>query len=386
MTTKIDMERLEESLDKAQQLNAMHAATQMYQVTDPDKGRVELVMRGSDGNDWLNEALTPYPRTHRGYITTDPDSALVETATGYATTPNFPDLLRSGIQFDAFSSYNGVPITYPMFTAMMNSNKMQEEYLKDSALGIAPVVGEGEDFPMAAINLDSGVTIKNHKRGFIIGVTEEMRRFDQTTKVRQIAQAIGRSLRITEEYAAYTALTTSGNYTRNSTTNDNNVGANTAATTFSAVGLITAFATLTTMKDRKSGMFLGVVPDTLIVSPQGWFAAKQLIESPQVMRAHADDDSTVITVEKYGTGTNNAFFGIVNKIIVSPWMNDYYWVLMESKRALMFQRVDPMRVLPPEYYPRNDTWEYQARNYFGVDMLDDRFAYLSTSSTAPTVT
>jgi len=213
-----------------------------------------------------------------------------------------------------------------------------------------------------------------------------MRRFDQVGKVRQIAQQVGRSFRMGEEFQVYNVLTTATNYTRNSTTGDNDVGANQASTTFSPAGLITAFTTLTTMKDRKSGDYLGVMPNTLIVSPLVWFAAKQLLESPQVMRAHSDADSTVITVEKYGTGTNNSFFGLVDLIVVSPWFGaSYGWALLERQRALMFQRVAPLEILGPELEMTDDTWWYRARNWFGVGMLDDRFAFLSTSTTAPTI-
>lgn len=375
------------AIDKDRFIEAVgqHGDTSVYQVRNADKGVVERVALGN-GKQPLTEDLLPYPRDHRGQITVDETRALMETAGGYASTPNFPDLLRQGIMFDAFSSYNGLPVTYPMLVNESTSTKHQEEYLKDAAIGVASVVAEGEDYPEAAINLDSGLTIKNYKYGFVVGVTEEMRRFDQVGKIRQISAEIGRSLRMTEEYQVYSTLTTAGNYTRGSDTGDNDVGDNTAATTFSATGLITAFGVLATMKDRKSGTYLGVQPDTLIVTPRLWWAAKQLIESPQVMRAHADDDSTVITVEKYGTGTSNAFFNVVNTIIVSPWLgSSYQWVLMERGRALKFQRVDPMRVLPPEYYPKNDTWKYFARTWFGVGMLDDRFAYYSSSVTAPTV-
>jgi hypothetical protein len=386
MTTQatIDRDRLEEALYNAQQLTQKHAQTAVYSVTDAERGTVEQTLNAQRMAEPLNESLVPYPRTLRGNITINEDMALVETAGGYASTANFPDLLRSGITFDAFASYNGVPTTWQMFCSETSSSKQQEEYLKDAAMGIAPIVPEGSDYPLAALNLDSGTIIKNHKRGFRIGVTEEMRMFDQVGKMRQIASEMGRSLRVTEESAVYDVLTTSTNYTHNSTTGDNDQGANYNTTTFSPAGLITAMNCLTTAKDRKSGMYLGVVPDTLIVSPKVWWAAKQLIQSPQVMRAHADSDGT--TLETYGGGTNNSFFNLVNRIIVSPWFGaSYGWALMEAKRALRFQRVYPMRILPPEFYSRNDTWEYQCSTFFGVGMLDDRFAYLSTSTTAPVV-
>lgn len=359
-----------------------------YRVTNAEAGKFEpIALTEAVSNPFsVPDAMMPYPHDRKGRITVSEDAALMEASTGGMSTANFPELLRQGTRFDSFLSYKGTPVTYPLFCSQMSSNKQKEQWLKDAGLGVPPVVHEGQDYPDAALDLDSDVTIQNYKYGYRIRITEEMRRFDQVGKVRQIAQQVGRSFRMGEEHEVYKVLTTSTNYTRNSTTGDNDVGANQAATTFSAGGLITAFTCLTTMKDRKSGDYLGVVPDTLIVSPLVWFAAKQLIESPQVMRAHADDDSTVITVEKYGTGTNNAFFGLVNTIIVSPWFGaSYGWALMERNRAIMFQRVAPLEILGPDLHNEDDTWHYRARNWFGVGMLDDRFAYLSTSSTAPTV-
>jgi hypothetical protein len=186
---------------------------------------------------------------------------------------------------------------------------------------------------------------------------------------------------MTEEQQVMNALTTAANYTRNSTSGDNDAGANTGAIGFNAAGLIQAWTTLTTMKDRKTGEYLGVLPDTLIVTPGVWFAARQLIASPETMRAAGST-----TQEVYGTGLQNAFFGLVKTIIVSPLLGaSYQWVLLEAKRALYLQRVDPLQVLPPEYDYTDDTWEYRVRNWFGVGMKDDRFAFFSSSTVAPTV-
>lgn len=324
----------------------------------------------------ITEDMIPFPRDARGRRTVNPEVALLETATGAAHTSNFPDLLRQGLNFLAMSSYAMEPVVYPQIVGPETaSSKHQEEYLLDTGLGTAPVVAEGQDYPEAAISLEAGVTVKNYKRGYVVGVTEEMRRFDQLGKVEQIAEAVGRSLRVTEEDVVLTALTTSGSYTHS----------NTAATTFSAGGIITAYNALATMKDH-AGNFLGVRPDTLICGPLVYFAALQLLRSAQVMRAHADDDSTVITVEKYGTGTTSPFYGLVDTIVMTPRLtSSYEWILGQRGRGLKFQRVDPARVLPPEYFPENDTWKYYARTWFGFGILDDRFWYYSTSSTAPTV-
>lgn len=360
--------------------------TRVYEVLDAERGAIQDVTP-QPVTESIPDELVPYPRDHRGRITVDPSNMqLVESAQGRASTYNLPELLRPGTMFDAFSSYNETPVTYPLFARVVPSNKQKEEYLKDAGMGIPPIVAEGEDYPKAAIALDSGVQIPNYKRGAIVSVTEEMRRFDQVGKVRDISELQGRAMRMGEEYATYAVLTTTANYTRNSTTGDNDGGANQQTLTFSPTGLIEAFYVLTTMKDRKSGMYLGVMPDTLIVAPQLWWAAKQLIESPQVMRAHADLDSSVITVEKYGTGTNNAFFNVVRRIIVSPWIGTgYQWALMEAGRAIYFQRVAPLEVFAPKEVYENDTWDYKMRNWFGVGMKDDRFAFFSDSTTAPTV-
>lgn len=383
MTQNIDLEMLEDI--RAPQGGQAAA----YRVTDAEAGKMEAIsLQEAAVNPFaVPQKMMPYPHDRRGNITVDPTTELMEASTGAMSTANFPELLRQGVRFDSFLSYKGQTVTWPLFCPQMPSTKQKEQWLKDAGLGVPPIVHEGQDYPEAALDLDSDVTIQNYKYGYKLRVTEEMRRFDQVNKVRQIAQQVGRSFRMGEEHEVYKVLTTTSNYTRNSTTGDNDVGANYAATTFSATGLISAFTTLSTMKDRKSGDYLGVVPNTLIVSPLVWWAAKQLVESPQVMRAHSDADSTVITVEAYGTGTNNAFFNIVDTIIVSPWFGaSYGWALMERNRALMFQRVAPFEILGPVLDSDDDTWHYRARNWFGVGMLDDRFAYLSTSSTAPNVT
>lgn len=381
MTTK-QFNQLMEQLDQV----ANVAPTKAYQITWDGKEPKQIPLSQALG---LNEALVPYPRDQRGRITVDHE--LME-AGGEASTANFPDLLRSGIQFDVFSTYAETPVIYPQIANVMNSNKQQEEYLKDAGIGLAPIVAEGEPYPEASIALSDGVIIKNYKRGFVIPVTMEMQMFDQVGKVRDIFQMMGRAMRLTEEQAFMDVLTTAANYTRNSTTGDNDGGANQQTLTFSPTGLIEAFYVLTTMKDRHSGMYLGVVPNTLVIAPQLWWFAKQLLTSPEVMRAHADDDSTVITVEKYGQGTTNSFYGAVQNIIVSPQFgSNYEWALLEAKRPINFQRVKPVEVMQESptaqtsQYVTRDVIRYRVSSFFGVGMKDDRYAFFSDSSTAPTV-
>ena len=360
--------------------------TKVYEVIDAENGKYHEVPTGPATLDMVALEDTPYPRSYTGDVTVNPAMIPLAEAQGRASTANLPELLRPGVMFDVFSGYNEPTVTYPMWVRTVPSNKQKEEYLKDAGIGIPPVVAEGQPYPQAAIKLDSGVQIANDKRGFLIPVTEEMRRFDQVGKIRDLAQSMGGAARFGEEISCFDVLTTTTNYTRNSTTGDNDGGANQQTLTFSPTGLIEAFYVLTTMKDRTSGRRLGVVPDTLIVAPQLWWAAKQLIESPQVMRAHSDADSTVITVEKYGTGTSNAFFNVVRRIIVSPEIGSgYQWALLQAGKAIYFQRVDPLTVTALPMDEKDDVWYYKLRNWYGVGMKDDHYAFYSDSVTAPTV-
>lgn len=337
----------------------------------------------------INEAMLPYPRNRRGEITVNHEEVDLREAGAQLSTANFPDALRQGLQVDLFTSYNETPVTYPAFVRQITSTKQQEEYLFDSAVGLPPIVSEGENYPEVATDFDSGLIIRNFKRGYIMSVTEEMQRFDQVNKVREMPELMGRAHRRGEEQAVMDVITTTANYTRAGTTGDNDEtatgnGANQQTLTFSPAGLIAAFNILRTMKDRKTGVYLGVMPTTLIVAPKlAWFV-KQLIQSPTTMRTGAS--------EIYGQGINNAFFDIVTQIIVSPeFGSGYEWCLMEPGRAVTFQRVDPITLLTEgagsqtEGYFNRDVIRYRVRNWYGVGMRDDRFAFFSNSTTAPTV-
>jgi hypothetical protein len=360
--------------------------TRIYQVLDAQAAKIKDVTPQSV-HVQMDEALLPYPRNRRGDITIDHENVDLAEAGAELSTYNFPDALRMGLQVDLFTGYNETPTTYQQWARVTNSSKQQEEYLFDSAIGLPPIVGEGQPYPEVATDFDSGLIIRNAKRGMIIPVTEEMQRFDQVGKVREIAELLGRSMRREEEQRAMDVLTTGANYTRNSTTGDNDQGANTLTTTFDAAGLIVAFNTVRTSKDRKTGLYLGANPDTLVVTPKLWWAARQLIGSNMTVRQGGNT-----TNEVYGTGDQNSFFNVVKTIIVSPeFGSSYGWCLMESRRAVTFQRVDPITLLiegqnvGTEGYFNRDVIRYRARNWYGVGMRDDRFAFLSTSSTAPTV-
>lgn len=301
------------------------------------------------------------------------------------TTSQFPSLLRDGLRPILFSSYAGIMQTWQEWAFSDTSDKPDEVYLEGSQIGLIPAVGEGAPYPTIDLALDRTVQITNVKYGAILPITREMVLFDRVQMINQMVQNLGEAAARTKEQNAYNVLTTAGNYTRNSTTGDNDYGANTAGTQFSPAGLVTANNVLVTMKDRKSGAYLGINPDTLILGPDLEFAAKQLLFSDQIWRS----GSGSATNDVYGTGVDNPFRGRVKQIIVSPRMSVGNWVLCEAKKFIKVQQVWGVELFQTTAVPENfnfmhnDIYEYRVDEMYGIGMLNDRFAYYSSSTSAP---
>lgn len=305
-----------------------------------------------------------------------------------ATTSEFPSLLRDGLKAILFDSYNDQPTTFEQWCRMESSNKPAEDWIELARLGTLPIVAEQQPYPEAEGAVDRTVRIANNKYGMIFSITEEMIKFDRLNQIKQYPNDMGAAAKTTLEEQAYAVLSNTANYVRNSTTGDNDVGANTAATTFSATGLLTAYRTLVTMKDRRSGRYLNIMPDTLVVTPGLEWAAKQLLLSDSLVRASANN-----AAEVYGTGEKNVIRGAVKTIVVTPWLGTtYQWCLMSKNRAVVMQEVEPLQLLiddvrtvQNEAYFVYDKIRYRVRLWFGVGMLNDRFAYYSSATAAPAV-
>lgn len=306
----------------------------------------------------------------------------------FIAQPDAANLLRTGLNFLSFLSYNEMPTTYQMIAKTLTSNKPQEEYLRDAIIGIIAPGRSGVPAPTLTGGFEGGTTIRNYPYPGIVEVLGDDVRFDRLGKIRQIAEELGRAMRMTEEYTVYNTITTAGNYVRTATAGDNDVGANTAATTFGPTGLgETAYTTIATMRDRKSGAYLGLMPDTLIVTPKLQFYAKNLLFSDELRRVGGNT-----TNEVYGSGTDNVFKGLITKLIISPWLGtSYQWALFDSRyTSLVFQQVEPFTILQEAQDASSEAWltrdvtRYLVHGYFGTGFVDDRAWYFSSSSTAPT--
>lgn len=355
----------------------MSLQTKLIEILDPQAGKLRETV--------VNESSAPQTAPLFEVQAGRKQFNLMEAS----TTGEFPTLLRDGLKAIVYESYAGTGTTWQQWAGFTPSDKQSEDWIESNALGELPVVHENAAYPEAKRDLDRTVNIRNDKRGMILSVTEELIRFNKVPQIRFDAAEAGRVAANTREQSCFSVLTTAGNYVRTTAAGDNDVGNNTAATTFSAAGLVTALGVLRTMKDRKSGVFFGVNPDTLIVTPRLEFAAKQLLMSPAIQIP----GDGVTTAKVYGTGTVNPFRGLVNQIIVSPRLGTtFQWVLMEARRAVLLQEVDGLQVLQEsanqvqfEGYFRYDTIRYRIRDWFGVGMLNDRFAYYSSATAAPAV-
>lgn len=335
----------------------------------------------------LTEAVKPpYPRGRYNEMTVDPlkvDMNLTEAAVGQLSVSNFPDLLRLGVQFDAFTGFNETVTVWDRIARTMPSDQMQEEYADDEGIGLPPIVLENQDYPEIAVSTGGGKIIPNYKRGFVIHVSEEIMRFDKWGKVRETSANIGRAFPYGRDQSVLNILTTTTNY--NVLNNNDQAGNNYQTLTFTPTNLNTALALMMTQKDRKSGQYIGVMPTTLVVGPLLERFARMLISSPDLNRQGGPTTSEV-----YGGGTNNPFFGVLTEVIVSPMFGaSYQWALLDKRKAIYLQQVEPFSVyteagnMTSESWIKRDSIRYKARDWYGAGMRDDRFAFYSDSTSAP---
>lgn len=361
-------------------------SVKVIKVLDAEQGLTETqVIDRNDVGTVLQEDVAPYPKDLYGQPTVDPLKAqhMLEAATGGMSTYNFPDLLRMGVQFDAFSGFNEKPQVWPMLARRVPSTKHQEEYADDEAIGLPPIVSEGENYSEVSPTIGGGRIIKNYKRGFIVSVTEEIQRFDMWGKVRELSSQTGRSMRMGRDQSTINVLTNANNY---NDLNNNDLGENNSqALTLTPTNLNLALTIGATQKDAKSGQYLGVRYDTMFAGPLSERFIRMLIQSTALVRVGQGQDTAA---DVYGQGQNNPFFGIVNTIVIDPLIGaSYQWGLIERMRAIYFQEVEGLTVLNEANNagPRfeRDVIRFRVRDWYGVGMRDDRFAFYSSSTTAP---
>lgn len=305
------------------------------------------------------------------------------------TQPDAGNMLRDGFRFIAFNTYNGAPMSWNQLASVVNSNKPEEQYLRDAAIGRIPKGKSGAPAHRITSGFDGGVKISNGYYPAVAEITGDDILYDRIGKISQTAQVLGRSAAATEEAEVYDVLTNTSNYSSTAANGRNDVDSNSQTWTLTPEYFEKALAIIMTAKDPKSGMYLGAQADTIIAGPLMEYPIKKLLTSADLTAAGTAGAVTQV-------GTLNVYRGIINKIIISPYFSTSFdWALMDSSMGEMaginFQRVQPMTVVQSTQTPDNSAWldrdviEFKVQGRFGVGVVDDRVMFYSTSSTRPTL-
>src|SRR3990167_3200966 len=185
---------------------AMSNLTKIIKILDPQAGRLQESIL--EEKPIQNENLFEQATGGYGHKVTLQEASV---------TSDFPTLLRDGIRSIAFDRYMGIPTTWQQICDVMPSDKAQEDWVEENALGELPVVHEGTPYAEGKQDLDRTLAIRNYKRGLILAVTEEMIRFNKTNLIKRQAAQLGRAAANTREQSVYTVLTTPGTSVRIST-------------------------------------------------------------------------------------------------------------------------------------------------------------------------
>jgi len=138
---------------------------------------------------------------------------------------------------------------------------------------------------------------------------------------------------------------------------------NKLAVALSSANLETAVETMLAFKDDQ-GKPLGIMPDTLVVGPENYFDARQILNSVSIVLAGSSD------IEKPG---GNPLSGMLD-LHVSPHVDSGKWFVLATKypvRPTLFQwRIKPefTAVTDPsdEYVFSTDTFKYGVRSRCGA--------------------
>jgi hypothetical protein len=309
----------------------------------------------------------------------------------------FGQLLRAGIQTFALNSYDTVPVIYPDCVTEVSSRRFLEFYAPLFRPNLPKRVERGQAFqdnPVAGLDRN----LINQKFGMIETFERELFDDDQTGQIKNRASQMGENFKIMEEIYVMGKLigvgqTVQGVIVAPDVTNGDVVPAGFTGTgsfntskgnrpaafgRLSQPNLESADISLMNITDGLGNKFL-VSPNTLIVSPIDKFVGAKLINStlqPSVPTVNAGDTGYVMTV--------NPLQGLY-KLLVSRFLPTKVWELGDPKKAVVFQRRDPLEIV--QEHPASGTsfsieaYRFKARSRFEVGMIDSRFMFLGDDGT-----
>jgi len=308
----------------------------------------------------------------------------------------FGQLLRAGVQTFAINSYNTVPVIYNDLVTEVTSRRYQEYYAPLFRPNLPKRVDRGQEFQDNPI-LGLSRVLTNQKFGMIESFERELFDDDQTGQVKNRASQMGENFKIMEEIYVIGKLIGTG-FTAQGVTVDPDVTAAdlfpggvgtgtfntikgnrpTTFTRLSQANLEAADISLMNIVDPLGNKFM-VSPNTLIVSPIDKFVGAKLLNStlqPSTPSASADSTGYVMTV--------NPLQGLY-KLLVSRFMPSKAWILGDPKKALVFQRRDPLEIIQENPASGQsfsmEVYRFKSRSRFEAGQIDSRFMFLGDDGT-----
>lgn len=258
---------------------------------------------------------------------------------------------------------------YPKLATVVDSQSDKESY---NWLGAVPALREWTDERVAAALRSHAYEVENRKYEATLEVDRETFEDDRLGQIRpRIEELALRAATHPDELvvgllnAGFTSTGYDGQYFFDTDHSEGLSGSqgNRLALALSAANLETAVETMLGFKDDQ-GKPLGVMPDTLLVGPDNFFNARQILNSLSIVVAGDTD------VEK---PAGNPLSGLLN-LLVSPHVDSGKWFVLATGcpvRPLLFQwRVRPefSAVTDPsdEYVFSTDSFKYGVRSRCGA--------------------
>lgn len=312
----------------------------------------------------------------------------------------FGQLLRAGIQTYAINSYQTVPVVYPDLVTEIASRRFQEYYAPLYRPNLPKRVDRGQEFqdnPVVGLSR----VLTNVKVGMIESFERELFDDDQTGQIKNRASQMGENFKIMEEIYVILKITGVGGtlqgvtvdpdvsysdtvpsgYTGTGTYNTfkgNRPSATAGFNRLSQAYLETADINLMSIVDPLGNKFL-VSPNTLLVSTLDKFVAAKLLNStlqPSVPSGTADTTGFTMTI--------NPLQGLY-KLLVSRFLPSKSWYLGDFKKAVVFQRRDPLEILQENPASgvsfSSEVYRFKSRSRFEVGIVESRFVYQGDDGT-----
>lgn len=284
-------------------------------------------------------------------------------------TRDFLEATFTGFQSLFNKSFSAAEPLYPKIATVVDSSSDKESY---NWLGSVPALREWTDERIPGALRTHEYEIPNRKYEATIEVDRETFEDDRLSQIKpRIEELAVRAATHPDELAiellnnGFSTACYDGQYFFDNDHSEGDSGSqsNVLSTALSADELEAAVTAMMQFKDDQ-GKPLGVMPDTLLVGPDNYFTAREILNSVSIVVAGASD------VEK---PSGNPLSGMLD-LLVSPHVDSGKWFVLSTTnpvRPLLMQwRIKPefTAVTDPsdEYVFSTDVFKYGVRSRLGA--------------------